>query len=79
MSTDSLPSNHFNTIEALANREIARRIIAAMRNGDPQACWCTGERLIATALDDAQLCAKVMQGLRRRSSSGADDLAAGRT
>jgi hypothetical protein len=65
----NLPTNHFKTIESLANREIARRIIAAMRDGDPQACWCTGERLIAIALDDAQLCAKVTEGLRRRRGS----------
>jgi hypothetical protein len=57
--------NPFSTIEHLANREIARRIVAAMRDGDPRCCWASGERLIAAALNDAQVLGTV-EGARQK-------------
>jgi hypothetical protein len=53
--TIRLPENPFKTVEQLANREIARKIIAAMRVWPEHIRWAQGERLIASALNDAQL------------------------
>jgi hypothetical protein len=65
-SNSSSAAGPFATIEALANREIARRIVAAIRDGNPQTCWQSGERLIAGALDDAQLVGEIIEHARQR-------------
>jgi hypothetical protein len=55
MAADSI--SPFAPIQQLANREIARKIIAAMRVWPEHIRWAQGERLIASALNDAQLVA----------------------
>jgi hypothetical protein len=50
--TIKLPPNPFKTIEQLANQEI---IIAALRVWPEHIRWEQSERLIASALNDAQL------------------------
>ena len=42
-----------------SRREIARKIVAAMRVWPEQIRWAQGERLIASALNDAQLAGRV--------------------
>jgi hypothetical protein len=51
--TLSAPQNFFKSIESLANREIARRIVAQVRNSNSPDRYEAAERMIAAALDDA--------------------------
>jgi hypothetical protein len=64
MAVHALPSNPFSSIEALANREIARRIVAQVRNSNSPDRYETAERLIAAALDDAQTLGRVAGAVR---------------
>jgi hypothetical protein len=62
-STLGARPNPFNTIESLANREIARRIVAQLRHSNSPDRYETTERLIAAAIDDAQVLGRI--GSRR--------------
>lgn len=59
MAVHSIPANPFRSIESLANAEIARRIIAQIRNSPAPNRFEIAERLIANALDDAQTLGRV--------------------